>query len=85
MAQNGVSLGIRKVSRSNAPSRGLRKIMNIKEIVDKVEKKIRKQTIAREEFDSFMIAWVEKHKLPQEAYRGISYLMSAYVASLIED
>lgn len=34
---------------------------------------------AREEFDAFMLEWIKKYKMSDEAYRGISYLMSSYV------
>lgn len=59
--------------------------IHIDKITKKVEKRIEKQSIAREEFDDFILKWIEKHELPKEAYRGISFLMSSYVMSYIED
>lgn len=49
-----------------------------------IEKKVAKQGIAREEFDQFFKKWIEKHELPKEAYRSISFLMSSYVMNYIE-
>jgi hypothetical protein len=59
--------------------------MKIEKMTKRIEKKLEKQSIAREEFNSFMIDWIEKHDLPKEAYRAISYLMSSYVMHYIED
>jgi hypothetical protein len=59
--------------------------VNIEKITNKIEKKIKKQSLAREEFDSFMVKWIDKHDLPKEVYRGISFLMSSYVMNYIED
>lgn len=45
----------------------------------KVEIEVSLQYKAREEFDRFLVNWIKVHGLDKEAYRGISYLMSAYV------
>jgi uncharacterized lipoprotein len=59
--------------------------MSIGNMTKKIDRKIQKQSEAREEFDSFLTDWIEKHELPEEVYRGISYLMSSYVMNYIED
>lgn len=59
--------------------------MKIEKTTKMIDNKLRKQSMAREEFDSFMIDWVEKHEMPKEAYRAISYLMSSYVMNYISD
>lgn len=54
-------------------------------VTKKVLARVKKQSHAIEEFDSFMIEWIDKYELPEEAYRGISYLMSSYVTNEIQD
>ena len=53
-------------------------------ITKQIEKKIEKQSRAREEFDIFLKKWIERHELPKEAYRGVSFLMSSYVMNYVE-
>lgn len=59
--------------------------MSTEKITKKIERRIEKQALAREEFNVFMLQWIEKHELPKEAYLGISFLMSSYVMNYIED
>jgi hypothetical protein len=58
--------------------------MQFEQVTAHVEKRLDKQQSAREEFDVFFKRWIEKHGLPKEAYRSISYLMSSYVSEYIE-
>ena len=59
--------------------------MNVEQITKRIDRKLQKQSIAREQFDCFLREWIDKHELPKEAYRGISYLMSSYVTNYIDD
>lgn len=80
-----LGLGIRTSRCCNETSRGLRKIMDIEKVTKRIANLLRRQSDAKEEFDAFFLEWIAKYKLPKEAYRGVSYLMSSYVMNYIKD